>query len=305
VKGLAGEAVCQAVTEICASDASPIIDGPKECSMTIESRQPSRCELERSCVQSVKYRGAVDATITTRNAVSCSDDGTGSASCSCARGGQLRVNGQDGTTACDATLEICARDSPIDFDGEAACTPSDQSGGTGFCGANQTCNRSAELGNGVLAIENEQREVTCQSAAAGGSNCTCTTEHGTWHFDLESATNDDGNCARYVPLCGDFDSLELSGEIRCAPNAKVVDEEYCFVEIVCKQRAAIGGERIMAQGSVFAECNRAGDAYACTCNTLNDSAEIEVQASTAWDAGTLAAAECPNAVTVAIGASIE
>jgi hypothetical protein len=126
-------------------------------------------------------------------------------------------------------------------------------------------------------------------------------ENGSVRFEIASPTNDDGTCEHHLPLCRDFDSVELTGEITCAPVGQGVVGDYCGVSLDCKQPAIASGEQIFVYGSLNIDCSAAGNEYYCNCVAYDDSAQIEVPASNAWDACTAALAECPNAVSVKIG----
>jgi hypothetical protein len=298
VSGLAGTAVCDAVADVCAQGESPVFNGPEECSTSVQYRRSNNCEIEQTCVQSVKLTDEIDATLSKRNYVSCGDGGSGRMYCYCDYGGEFQISGQDGTQACDTMLEFCSGE--IDFGEEPSCMSSHQSAGNGFCQAAFACTRSVEV-DGATVIHSEPREVTCQTATSGGSNCACFTNRAQLRFDIESPTSGVGTCNTYASLCDDFDSIELSGDVQCAPAYQSSSGDYCDASIECKQPGTINGEQVFAYGTLSASCSRSGDAFSCFCSSSNESAEIAVDASTAWDACSAAVSNCPDVVTVTIG----
>jgi hypothetical protein len=298
VRNLEGIEACEAVSELCTSD-EPAWD---ECSFTNESRLPKSCDLARTCVKSRVNDDGVNATIESSTVVSCTDIGTGRLNCVCPDGRRYAITGVDGTGACDRLLDTCSEDSLIGFDGEAACTLDYSAGDTGFCSATATCERATDLGGGVSAIEIDETEVNCQNATSGGSTCDCSARDATSAlFDIESPTDGSSTCMRYTSLCGSADIVALSSETECVPSIQNAGDQGAFVQIECGQSASFDGEQIVVYGTLWADCHPDGDKYACTCTSYEETAEVEVEASTAWDAGTAAALECPKAVKPKIG----
>lgn len=300
VTGLTGPAVCEALTAVCASNEPPVVDGPEECSLTKEEREPELCELERTCVQSVRINDEVSAIRTSQMAVSCFE-AEGLMGCGCSWGGNVNITAQDGSLACDTALELCVGNLP-DFQGEPTCRIEIASDNGFSCQGYRSCERVAELGDGVTASKFESWEIYCEDANSGGSNCACLDFDGrSVQFRSESPTEEGTTCARYAPLCGQADPVALTTEIECEPISQFTNAESCNTTVLCSQPATFDGEHFTLYGNLSAECYLVGDKFVCNCVTHDDGEQIEVEASTALEACTAARAECPKVVTVTIG----
>ncbi|MEO7034295.1 MAG: hypothetical protein ABI548_10400 [Polyangiaceae bacterium] len=302
VSGLTGLSPCDAVASACAALESPDANEPSQCSLSVESRASSSCQLQRDCIRSVKVGSDVTATVSQKSNVSCADDGTGQLVCGCDDGPSYLVSGQDGMQACDTLLDTCAGDSPVPYDGESTCKPGVlTSGGDGFCSTYPTCQRAAKWRAGLTAIENGSWDLDCTSKPPG-SACGCINSAGQGaRFDVESATEGSATCTNLAPLCGEATPVALSNNVTCVQGLQAVSGESCTVEIDCKQPATFDGQQILVYGTVSANCGQIGDKFVCTCLAADDSAQIEVSTSTLWDACSAAAAQCPDAVRVTIG----
>jgi hypothetical protein len=295
VRGLTGAEVCEAVSEICASDGSP----PDECSLTVEIRLPTSCELTRSCVRAVQI-GNSSSSIVSEDSVKCDDDGTGRMNCYCKDGRRFAVTGASGDQACDTMLETCAGDSSLGFEGEAPCTITSEAGDSGFCDTSARCERITDLGDGAAAIEVEEVELSCQTAAGGGSRCACVGREGQAYFDIEPSTNGSSTCTDYVSLCGSAETTALSA-IECELEIQGAGDQGAFVQMQCGQLASYGGRTVIVYGYMMANCSLVDETYLCTCSSLEATAQIEVEASSDWDAGSAAAEECPQVIKPRIG----
>jgi hypothetical protein len=301
VSGLSGVAVCDTIAVVCVSGEGWSFDGPRECSLTVERREAAACELKQTCTQSLTIGDNVTAVNTVEYGVSCYDYGDGYLSCLCDYGPAFFVEGKDGTEACDALFGPCVADTPIEFEGEPTCTAGYGTGSEGSCTVIPLCERRLDLGNGVTAAEFNTFEINCW-AMLDTVQCACSFEGYTAFFDTDAVLSDEQSCGRYVELCaGHVAPVAASSEVECVPNGQQLTAAGCNATFDCAQRATFDGEQLVISGSLVADCAPAGDGYVCACSSFGDSVQIEVAASTAWDACTAARTECPNRIEPTIG----
>jgi hypothetical protein len=294
---LGGVALCEAAANYCRMP-----DVPEQCSWTVESRQLASCELELTCEKALANASGLDSRVVRRSGARCEDYGDGRMTCDCEDGRRFIGIGETGMEVCDTMFDVCAEESPVVFDGEITCTTSSESGGSGFCEDHPTCERAAELGDGVTVVDTREFDLSCDDKSSGGSACTCFTGGTHGYFDLESSTEGNGTCARFAPLCGLAEPIAVTDEIECALEIQGGVDEACFVQLKCGQLATFDGEQIVVYGTMWADCAWDGDDnYVCICNAFDDSVPIEIEASSGWDACTAAATRCQDVVPAKIG----
>jgi len=216
---------------------------------------------------------------------------------------QRRVpyEGVDGNTACDLLSDVCAGDPAGEFDGTTTCTPSGQSSGSGYCDTQQQCTQSKEIADGIFAVRYDYRYAQCQSLSTGNSTCYCSNNMGSVQFDIEGNA-DLATCNLTAELCGETDSLELSGPIECALSSQSAQAGYCNAGLDCTQAGEIAGKSVTVHGSLTTYCQVVGDAWSCTCQSGTESATFSMESgATPWDDCTEASTQCQDLVDVQIG----
>ena len=303
VRAPLGMPACETVADLCASGEVPDFTGPEECLPVSTLRATDNCQLQEQCSRPVDVEDASVAITTSSRFVFCGNDGLGGLSCSCNNGSQYQLKGINGLTGCDLMADVCA-DPSISFDEEPVCMPSGQSVGVGYCSVSTQCTQSEEISDGVIAVRNSYRSADCSSLPAGGSRCTCYTEAVSMQFDSESTMTDLATCNLASDLCGEKDSLELSGPITCAQSSQNAEGSYCSATLDCTQGGKLGGQDVKLHGYLSTNCNAVGDNWACTCNSGSQTANMTLEPSgTAWDDCTRASDECLELIDVEIGTS--
>jgi hypothetical protein len=301
ITGAVGMAACETVSEICASGEPPEFSGPEECVPIAASRAVNYCDLQEQCSRPLAIDSDVGSVVSSRY-VNCSSDGTGALTCSCQNGLQYRVEGMDGTTACDELRDFCGEDAAAPFDEPAVCMPTSQSSGPNYCDSSYQCTQSAEVAKGIYAIRNDYSFASCQTLASGGSTCTCQNNTTAVQFDYESGALEPGTCNLAAELCGQTDSLELSGAIECSQASQSAQATYCNANLDCTQQGTLGGEAVKVHGSLSASCQANGDTWFCSCQSGTETATLDLPTTgVPWDDCTAAADQCLELIDVQIG----
>lgn len=297
ITGLAGSAACSAIADFCASGEVPN-PGPEECSKTSASRTSSYCYVEETCTRPFEIEDGVEAGVSRMRYANCTQSGSVQL-CSCQNGYQYQISGQDGTTACDTLLPLC-EDTPPEL-GEPVCVPQNTSGGSGYCESQTQCSQTAEVSEGVFATLVQNRYIYCSSQSTGRSTCNCSNERSSTRFDVELPT--DGALCGQVSAGCDVTGVELEGPITCAPASQTAGGGYCNAQVDCRQAGTVGDFDLWLYGTLFTSCSQVNGVWTCNCSTSNESANVEVDAESDWDACTAAIQACPDVVDVKIGES--
>lgn len=300
VAGLSGAPLCSAVADFCTRRDSPAGTG-RQCSLSAESRSPSACHVQRDCTEAVGIGTAATAARTTK--VTCNDTGMGQMACSCDYGPAYLISDQDGTTACDAMLALCSGDAPLDYASDNTCMPGlFEETREGFCGVHPICQRNVNLGGGATAVENANWELDCTTSATGGASCACINGMGAGvPFDIDSAVEGQSTCTDFTQLCGIAAPVARSNDVTCHQAFQAGDTSYCSIQLDCTQEASFAGQHIRLHGTIVGTCGLVGDQYVCTCVAADEAAQIQVKASSVWEACSAAGTRCPNAVKPVIG----
>jgi len=300
VSGITGGAACTAVANFCVSGEVPN-PGPEECMDTGSSRASNYCSISETCTRPFELEGGVQAGFSRTKYVSCSGSGT-SQSCSCQNGLQYQLSGQDGTTACDTLIDICDDPSP-DFTGEYVCNAQmPVAGGVGYCESQFTCTQTVEVAEGVFATAQDYRYIYCSSQTSSGQGravCSCSGNRTSSRFDVEGPVNAQ-TCGDVLDGC-DVSNVELEGPVTCAPAFQQAGSGYCSAQVDCTQKGTVGDLELFLYGSLSTNCQLVDGGYTCSCSTASENEQIDVEASSDWDACSAAIEECPNVVEVKIG----
>jgi hypothetical protein len=122
-------------------------------------------------------------------------------------------------------------------------------------------------------------------------------------FDTETAT-DLATCNLAAELCGQKDSLELSGPIECAQSNQSAQGGYCNSMLDCTQGGTLAGQDVKLHGYLQTNCSPNGDAWTCSCNSGTQTAVMSLERKgTDWEDCTLASDQCLELIDVEIGSS--
>jgi hypothetical protein len=220
--------------------------------------------------------------------------------CSCSNlGYEFKLDGQDGTTACDTMLDVC--DEPVEAtfeDAEVDCRPEFQSGGSGYCETQEQCLRSVALGDGISVSQRDYLQVICQTGANGGSSCSCSSSSGGFRIDSEEPVTGVASCTSLADVCSGLDGIEFSGEPTCSTVNQAARGDTCTAQRECGVSATVRDKQVKMFGYVNISCSPDGTAWSCTCSSGANTAQVPAQGASAWDACTNASEPCADATEV-------
>lgn len=305
VRNLSGLGVCTSITDLCLSGEVPEDAGPEECATMPVVRDLNFCVLQQQCAVPLDVEGGNIYRLTRAgDMVQCNSNGVGGSSCSC-KNASYELSGIAGNTSCEVLADFCFEPNG-GFSSEPVCMQAGQSVGAGYCSIQHQCTQSEEIGEGVFAVRNSYRNAECTSTAGtDGAKCYCSDESGSAQFDLATGSADFASCSLAEELCGQIDSVELSGEIECSQASQVAQGDYCNSQFSCSQSGTVDGVDVRVHGSIMTDCYANGsDAWSCTCLSGNVSDSITLNKSgTPWDDCTAASELCQETIDVQIGQS--
>ena len=108
------------------------------------------------------------------------------------------------------------------------------------------------------------------------------------------------SCNLANELCGQADSIELSGAIACNQISQNAEGEYCSSSVDCTQSGTIDGVDVKVHGDITTDCLDTGDTWLCNCfsGNLGKSITLEKSGATPWDECTAASEACQDAIGV-------
>jgi hypothetical protein len=159
-----------------------------------------------------------------------------------------------------------------------------------------------------------RRAAYCDAADSTSTDCYCTKHTDTlpdevlvWEtfaFDVEAGF-DAGMCASAALNCNDDAVIELEGEASCQPTGQIAGDDYCTVDLDCRQAASVDGRAIVGRGRLGVYCRQAapGEPWFCSCASDDESTifELGVPQATGWQTCTDAPVRCLEQMAVVIG----
>ncbi len=241
--------------------------GPVEgCEPVIQSSGTDFCQIEFTCENS-EYLLTY-----------CKGDGAGSLSCSCQganRYQDYQVEGISGLAACDLVADVCMEGKAVSFEEEGECGVQ-RTTGTSYCELSETCQRKADLGDGISAVLREYKNTSCYSQTSSTAYCQCS-DGATWReYRLETGdlTN---SCDALHDLCTSGEEPTYTGELECKFERQSSGTGYCEVSEVCSRVAEIGDDLIAVhEEDRYASCSAgSGEQARCSCSSAQGSLRFD------------------------------
>jgi hypothetical protein len=201
-------------------------------------------------------------------------------------------------------MDLCDDPREVVFDeSTTVCQPGYQSASSGYCDVSKDCTRSAEVNDSITALQYDYQSASCQLLADGTASCYCQSVDMGLSFDMEASSVDNGTCTRALEICTSGEELALSGPVECERSFQSAGPQYCDTQLRCGQAATINDQSLVAYGDLYVSCQilASGGPATCFCNSGQESASFEVDATSAWDVCNVAAERCPDLVEVQIG----
>jgi hypothetical protein len=290
ISGTPTFATCDTSAQLCLG-GGPDPSAEEVCTPAFTSSASTSCQLQQNCTRSIE---GSDATIARTRSVSCS--GADPVTCYCDySGNQFRLDAASADGACEKLIEHCD-DPRVPPAGPVTCEPRSQQSGTGYCSVYEECLSETDIGDGISAISIEGRNATCQTAASGGSLCTCQGSSVAVQFEIDTPADSLAACLSATDICGAGGELKLDGETECLPSNQSASLTECYAQLDCTKAGTIGDQAVRVHGYLSLSCYDQGDAYSCTCSSNQGSESLEVEGDTAWSACSAAVSQCPSLV---------
>ncbi len=244
---------------------------PENCEVQYENGSPSEgyCEINLACDNDYVY-------------TYCWEEGAGSWYCDCGTNYFYQSYQTTGGTEapCSAVAEICIdADSPA-FTAPEVCTPSYASAGSGYCEVQQDCSRTAELGDGISAVERRSEYTYCYDYGEGYLRCDCSADGAYASYAIDGDPSVD-QCRRVLDLCG-TPAPEGEGTITCDPAYDYWGSDYCQAEQNCTARIPVSdGVDVVYSNYENAYCQSAADGTInCSCSSIERSLRFDIEGDT-------------------------
>jgi hypothetical protein len=289
VSGTPTFATCDTAAQLCLGGGPE--PSEEECTPAFTSSASTSCQLQERCTRSIE---GSDATIARTRSVNCS--GADPVTCYCDySGNQFRLDADSSDGACEKVIEHCD-DPRVPPEGPVTCEPRSQQSGMGFCSVYEECLSETDIGDGISAVSIEGRNATCQTAASGGSLCTCQGSSVAFQFEIDTPADSLAACLSATDICGGGGELKLDGETECLPSNQSATMTECYAQLDCAKSGTIGDQEVRVHGYLSLSCSAQGDAYTCTCSSNQGSESLQVDGDTAWSACSAAVTQCPALV---------
>ncbi len=205
------------------------------------------------------------------------------------------------TDACAQTANLCVGGVEPEFTEDPMCSTEWETADESYCEQQLQCSQTADLGDGVSATLNEWQYSWCSESAENVWGCYCYTNNIQVQFEMPGEDSE-LVCGQAIDICADAASAEPEGPVECERTYQSAGPSYCSAEIGCTQDATVNGVTVGMYGSIWTNCEDAGDgSYTCYCQSGSDSAEFEVESDDAWATCSEAVESCRELVEVQIG----
>lgn len=232
------------------------IDSPTDCDLLSKSVASNYCDMQEVCGGSSVYS-------------SCSASTDDAWLCSCSGGvssGSYELAGATGETACGVVRDLCMQGVSPEFDTELDCSTTYRTATTTYCQFQQSCTRSAPLGDGVTALESGSYTAYCSDAGDGSMNCSCYGSNGNRNFDVIGLTGETA-CEASMELCLPSEASSAPVTSDCATTYEVVSADACTLQLSCIDSFDLGDGTAELSDARGASCSRnADDELICSCS---------------------------------------
>lgn len=212
----------------------------------------------------------------------CWEEGTGRWVCDCSTNyfyqSYETTVGSD--VPCSAVAEICIDAESPAFTAPEVCSPSYETAGSNYCEVQQECSRTAEMGDGISAIERRSEYTYCYDYGEGFLRCDCSVGGAYASYALDGTPSND-QCWRVLDMCGTPPS-EGEGTITCDPAYDYSGSDYCQVEQNCTARIPVSdGVDLIYSSYENAYCQDTTDGSVnCSCSAVEGSMRFDIQGPT-------------------------
>lgn len=302
--GVNAESACGVARDLCLQGVTPTFEGEADCTTSYQTTSSTYCELQKQCSQKAEVKDGVTALSTAAYSSYCS--GTeGALSCQCSGPVGTRyfqVNGADGSTACDSSLELCSSSLDPAAVSETTCTTSTSSVSGDNCTIQKSCTNNISLDGGATVEVVDSPYTSCTRSTAGNLGCYCTANGRAVSFDLQSGAVGADACEESFAICDATEAIEPSGEITCERLSQTADSSICNATLQCTQSADVGGTKIGVYGSLYTYCSltTTGE-WTCSCSSgTNSTTFTYAVGDDPWESCSAASEACRDQVEVQI-----
>jgi hypothetical protein len=173
VDSLEPAAACERLLDYCDEPAVPG-EGPLTCVPQMQGSGQGFCSLYEECSNETDVGDGISAVSVQARYTTCSTSGTGTSLCNCSgstQNFQFEVDTPtDGLAQCQSVNAIC-HEGELMLEGEATCTPSNQSASATDCYASLDCVKQGTVGSRNVKVHG-LLSVSC-SGQGGAYDCAC------------------------------------------------------------------------------------------------------------------------------------
>jgi hypothetical protein len=305
LQGVTETTACGPVLELCKGGQATVPEfGELTCDAVTSSADATSCYVNQSCTRSATLSEGITALQYDQKYANCYDNGNGTLTCSCGTNTtsqQYELSSTDLASSCQAILDVCTNPPP-EFAEEPACAEYSKTEGVNQCSIEMQCTRSANVAEGIDAVQYEYQYANCSSAAEGDSwTCNCSTTNRYLNFEMSTT---EPQCADALALCVSTTPIEPTGEIACETSYQTLNSGSCNAQLTCTQQAEVGGTSVGMYGYLNAYCQDDGDGtFTCSCNSDTESVSFDAEGTDGWDVCADAAKSCPERITPTVGGS--
>jgi len=212
----------------------------------------------------------------------CWQEGTGRWLCDCSTNYfyQSYETTVGSEAPCGAVVELCIDAESPAFTAPEACSPIYETAGSSSCEVQRECSRTAEIGDGISAIERRSEYASCYDNGAGLLRCDCSAGDAYASYELDGDPSVD-QCWRVLDICG-TPAPEGEGTVTCEPAYDYSNSDYCQVDQYCTARVPVSdGVDIVYSNSEYGYCQSAADGTTnCSCSSLEGSLRFDLDGET-------------------------